>query len=169
MEEEKRETPAVEPKGETLEDIEKEVKARPKRPKPKKRRPGRPTLEEQATKEDQERLEREAVAEMETAAIRGIIEWLGDMAASRLGPWWKVKREEAEAGARAWGVVIADWIPDVDPRKMNLVRALVWTFGTVAPRWEKTRQHMAEEAAKEAPAKKAAPETAEPEAAGPPA
>jgi len=147
MNEEKKDERA---KGETLEDIEKEAKARKKPKKPKKRGPGRPSLEEQATKEDQERLEREAVAEMETAAIRGIIEWLGDLAASRLGSWWRFKREEAEAGARAWGVVIADWMPDVDPRKMNLARALMWTFGAVAPRWEKTRQHMAEEAAKQA-------------------
>jgi hypothetical protein len=161
MEEKKQEMAQAEPKGETLEDIKKEVRARPQKPKkPKKRGPGRPTLEEQATKEA------EAAAELalDVSAIKGMLEWIfGSLLTPRFGPHWKLKPDEAEAGAQAWGAVLNKYSPAAS-RFIEEIRAGMWTMGTVGPRWEKTKQLMMEQAAAQA-----AQEKAELKAAGQPA
>lgn len=152
MNEEKRESPETgAPKTTGLDEIEKEIK----RPRPKtkpKRRQGRPTLEEKATKEAEEKIEVEALLALDTSAVKGMLEWIfGSFLAPRFGPHWKLKPDEAEAGGQAWGAVLNKYSPWASAF-IEEIRAAMWTVGTTGPRWQKTQELMAEYAAKQAKA-----------------
>lgn len=148
MNEEAQQKPGGEytaPKGESFKEIEKDVK-RPE--KAKKRRVGRPTAQEQKEKEAEEKAELEAQLMVDVSAIKGMLEWIfGSLLASRFGSHWKLKSDEAEAGAQAWGAVLNKYAPAAG-RFIEEVRAGMWTMGTVGPRWERTKEIMAEQAAK---------------------
>ncbi|NVM23721.1 MAG: hypothetical protein HWN68_18325 [Desulfobacterales bacterium] len=157
MKEEKREEAcapeAGAPKVETLEEIEKEAKARKVRPKKKaKRRVGAPTLEERKAREAEEAEEAGAQLAMDTAAVKGMLEWIfSSLLAPRFGLHWKLEPDVAEAGGQAWAAVLNKYSPAAS-RFIEEIRAGMWTMGTVGPRWEKTKQIMAEEMAKKAEA-----------------
>ena len=148
---------AGEPKLENLEEIEKEVR-KPSHKKKAKRRPGRPTLDEQKVKEAEEKTEVDALLALDTSAVRGMLDWIfGSLLAPRFGPHWKLKPDEAEAGGQAWGAVLNKYSP-VASAFIEEIRAGMWTVGTAGPRWEKTKQLMEERAAKEAMATQTPPE-----------
>lgn len=158
MKEEKQEGPPETgaPKVEGFEEIEKEVK-KPKPKKKLKRRPGRPTLDEQKAKEVGEKAEIDALLAADTGAIQGMLEWIfGALLAPRFGPHWKLKPAEAEAGGQAWAPLLAKYSPAFN-KWIEEIRAGTWTIGTVGPRWEETKRIMAAMAAKEAAQAKPSP------------
>lgn len=149
MNEEKQQKPVGEytaPKGEGFAEIEKDIKK--PRPKKAKRRVGRPTEAERKVHEEEEKAEAAAQLVVDVGAIKGMLEWIfGSLLAQRFGLHWKLKPDEAESGAQAWGAVLNKYSPAAG-RFIEEIRAGMWTMGTVGPRWEKTKELMAAQAAK---------------------
>lgn len=80
------------------------------------------------------------------AGTKNLLEWLFDTLSVRMGPWWKLKKEESAAGAKVVNSLVLKYSPAF--AKYAEEAALgIWLLSTVGPRYMRTQDELAKIAA----------------------
>jgi hypothetical protein len=131
----------------TLDDVKKKAGQ-------KKRARGRPLGSTKAKKEAEEKAkveaEAEPVFELDPEGTKALLEWMFNTAGERMGPWWPLKPEESEAGAKLVNAVVAKRAP-MFAKYAEEIALGMWALGVVVPRYRLTQaalKKMEEEKAK---------------------
>lgn len=133
------------------------VKAKARRKKPRKPGSGRPKGSMGKTKpEEAEVREGEApgleyykqLFEQE-ASTAALMEWLFDTLSARMGPWWKLKKEESTAGAKLINALLVKHSPLFLKYAEELAMG-IWLVSTIGPRYMRTQKELERIAAAQA-------------------
>jgi len=125
------------------------AKARSKTRKPGSGRPKGSTMEAKADREEEAKaadFERYKELFDHEAGARNLIEWLFETLSVRMGPWWKLKKEESAAGAKVVNSLVLKYSPAF-AKYAEEVALGIWLLSTVGPRYMRTQDELAKIAA----------------------
>lgn len=83
------------------------------------------------------------------ASTSVLLEWLFETLSARMGPWWKLKKEESAAGAKLINTLMVKYSP-IFAKYAEEIALAIWLLSVIGPRYMRTQQELAKIAAAQA-------------------